>query len=149
MEKSTQILVIGGGVAGIQAALDSAEKGFEVNLIETGPSIGGVMSKLDKTFPTNDCSMCILAPRLVAAARHPNINIITSAQVKEIKGKAGDFKVKILKKARYVDLDKCTGCGDCTEACPVEVPNKYEENLTNRKVIYRPFAQATPSAFGI
>ena len=149
MEKSTQILVIGGGVAGIQAALDSAEKGFEVNLVEAGPSIGGVMSKLDKTFPTNDCSMCILAPRLVAAARQPNINIITSAQVKEIKGKAGYFKVKIIKKARYVDLDKCTGCGDCTEACPVEVPNKYEENLTNRKVIYRPFAQAIPSAFGI
>ena len=87
MEKSTQILVIGGGVAGIQAALDSAEKGFEVNLVEAGPSIGGVMSKLDKTFPTNDCSMCILAPRLVAAARHPNINIITSAQVRRLKEK--------------------------------------------------------------
>jgi len=146
---NNHVLIVGGGVAGIQAALDTAELGYEVNLIEASSSIGGDMAKLDKTFPTNDCSMCILAPRLVAAARHPNINIITSARVNKIEGEEGDFKVQISKKARYIDLDKCTGCGDCTEVCPVEVLNEYEENLTNRKVIYRSFAQAIPSAFVI
>ena len=148
MEKfsSNDVLIVGGGVAGIQAALDMAELGYKVNLIEAGPSIGGDMAKLDKTFPTNDCSMCILAPRLVATARHPNINIITSAQVREIEGEAGDFKVKILKKARYVDLDKCTGCGTCTQVCPVKIDDEYNQNLGKTKNIHIPYSQAVPLA---
>ena len=143
---NNHVLIVGGGVAGIQAALDTAELGYKVNLIEAGPSIGGDMAKLDKTFPTNDCSMCILAPRLVAAARHPNINIITSTQVREIEGEAGDFKVKILKRARYVDLDKCTGCGACTQVCPIKIDDEYNQNLCKTKNIHIPYPQAVPLA---
>jgi len=143
---NNHVLIVGGGVAGIQAALDLAELGYKVNLIEAGPSIGGDMAKLDKTFPTNDCSMCILSPRLVAAARHPNINIITSTQVREIEGEAGDFKVKIFKKARYVDLAKCTGCGACTQVCPIKIDDEYNQNLCKTKNIHIPYPQAVPLA---
>lgn len=143
---NNRVLIVGGGVAGIQAALDTAELGYQVDLVETSPSIGGDMAKLDKTFPTNDCSMCILAPRLVAAARHSNINIITCAQVKDIEGTAGDFKVKIFKKARYVDLDKCTGCGTCTRVCPIKIDDQYNQNLCKTKNIYIPYPQAIPLA---
>ena len=143
---NNHVLIVGGGVAGIQAALDITELGYEVNLIEAGPSIGGDMAKLDKTFPTNDCSMCILSPRLVAAARNANINIITSAEVREIEGDVGDFKVKIFKKARYVDLAKCTGCGACTQVCPIKIDDKYNQNLCKTKNIHIPYPQAVPLA---
>ncbi len=138
-------LVVGGGVAGMQAALDIANQGFKVYLVEKTSSIGGKMAMLDKTFPTLDCSACILTPKLSEVAHHPNIELMTYSEVEEIKGKAGDFKVKILKKARYVDPDKCSGCGDCVPVCPVEVPNAFDQDLGFRKAIYVPFPQATPN----
>ncbi|MFZ3383742.1 MAG: FAD-dependent oxidoreductase [Candidatus Methanoperedens sp.] len=138
------VAVVGGGIAGIQAALDLADSGFKTYLIESRPSIGGVMSQLDKTFPTNDCAMCILSPKLVETARHPNIELISYSDVKSISGKAGDFKVKVVKKARFVDETKCTGCGSCTEKCPSKVPDEYNAGMSKRKSIYIPFAQAIP-----
>lgn len=113
-------LVVGGGIGGIQTALDLADSGFKVYLVEKKASIGGVMAQLDKTFPTNDCAMCILAPKLVSVARHPNIDIITQAQISEVSGSAGNFLVSLRKKARYVDVEKCTGCGLCMQNCPVQ-----------------------------
>jgi len=142
MEKA--VLVIGGGIAGIQAALDLADKGISVHLVEKSPSIGGRMAQLDKTFPTNDCSICILAPKMADCYAHPNINVMTYSEVKEVSGSAGDFTVKVLKKARYVDESKCTGCCECIEKCPVKVPNEWEQNLGVRKAIYLPFMQAVP-----
>ncbi|HIH44250.1 MAG TPA: CoB--CoM heterodisulfide reductase iron-sulfur subunit A family protein, partial [Candidatus Methanoperedenaceae archaeon] len=138
------VAVIGGGVAGIQASLDLAESGFKVYLIESRPSIGGVMSQLDKTFPTNDCAMCILSPKLVEAGRHPNIELLSYTDALSVSGSAGDFRVKIKKKARYVDAAKCTGCGTCTEKCPVKVPDEYNAGTSKRKCIYIPFPQAIP-----
>jgi heterodisulfide reductase subunit A len=138
------VAVVGGGIAGIQAALDLADSGFKTYLIESRPSIGGVMSQLDKTFPTNDCAMCILSPKLVETARHPNIELLGYSDVKSITGKAGDFRVKVLRKARYVDETKCTGCGTCTEKCPSKVPDEYNAGMSKRKSIYIPFAQAIP-----
>ncbi len=113
------VLVVGGGIGGIQAALDLADSGFKVYLLEKEPSIGGVMAQLDKTFPTNDCSMCILAPKLVSVARHPNIKVITNADIEEISGSAGHFVVQIKKRPRFIDEEKCTGCGLCMQNCPV------------------------------
>ncbi|NJD76447.1 MAG: CoB--CoM heterodisulfide reductase iron-sulfur subunit A family protein [Candidatus Methanoperedens sp.] len=138
------VAVVGGGIAGIQAALDLADSGFKTYLIESRPSIGGVMSQLDKTFPTNDCAMCILSPKLVETGRHPNIELLSYSDVKSISGKAGDFKVKVVKKARYVDDAKCTGCGTCTEKCPTKVLDEYNAGMSKRKAIYIPFAQAIP-----
>lgn len=138
------VAVVGGGIAGIQAALDLADSGFKTYLIESRPSIGGVMSQLDKTFPTNDCAMCILSPKLVETARHPNIELLAYSDVKSITGKAGDFKVKVVNKARYVDETKCTGCGSCTEKCPSKVADEYNAGMSKRKSIYIPFAQAIP-----
>ncbi|MCZ7395766.1 MAG: FAD-dependent oxidoreductase [Candidatus Methanoperedens sp.] len=138
------VAVVGGGIAGIQAALDLADSGFKTYLIESRPSIGGVMSQLDKTFPTNDCAMCILSPKLVETGRHPNIELLSYSDVKSITGKAGDFKVNVVKKARYVDDTKCTGCGNCTEKCPSKVPDEYNAGMSKRKSIYIPFAQAIP-----
>ncbi len=114
-EKVGTVLVIGAGIGGIQAALDLAESGYYVYLLEKSPSIGGFMARLDKTFPTNDCAMCILSPKLVECGRHLNINLITCAELKEVSGEAGRFQVKILRKPRYVDLGKCTGCGLCAQ----------------------------------
>ena len=153
-EKATKskgsVLVVGGGIGGVQAALDMADAGFKVYMVEKTPSIGGVMSQLDKTFPTNDCSMCILSPKLVEAGRHNNIELISMAEVIEFSGEPGNFKAKILKHPRYVSLDDCKGCGDCADACPVNNRvNIYEEGLMERKAIYRPFDQAMPSAFAI
>jgi len=113
------VLVIGGGIGGIQAALDLADSGFYVYLVEKSPAIGGRMSQLDKTFPTNDCSMCIMSPKLVECGRHLNIEIITYADIESIEGSAGDFEVTINKRARSVNTDICTGCGSCVENCPV------------------------------
>ena len=117
MNKS--VLVIGGGIAGIQASIDLANMGFQVYLVEKSPSIGGRMAQLDKTFPTNDCAMCILAPKMIEASRHPNIRLLTYSEIEGVTGEAGNFKVKIRKKARFVDEYKCTGCGDCWNNCPV------------------------------
>ncbi len=142
-------LVIGGGIAGIQASLDLADSGFKVYLIDESPSIGGTMAQLDKTFPTNDCSMCILAPKLVGAGRHPNIELITKAELKEVSGKAGNFEATLLKRPRFVDVKKCTGCGICAQNCPTEAPNEFDENMGIRKSIYVPFPQAVPLKYTI
>ena len=142
------VLVIGGGIAGIQCSLDLTELGFKVYLVERTPSIGGRMAQLDKTFPTNDCSLCILAPKMVEVFRNPNIELLTYHEVKEITGAAGDFTATILKKPRYIDETKCKGCGDCAAKCPkIEVPNLFDMNLGKRKSIYIPFPQAVPPIY--
>jgi heterodisulfide reductase subunit A len=141
-----EALVIGGGVAGIQAALDLADTGYKVYLVEKSPSIGGKMAQLDKTFPTMDCSICILAPKMSEVGRHPNIELLTNSEVVEISGYIGNFKVKVQKKPRYVTKE-CTACGDCIDVCPVEVPNEFDVGLTWRKAIYIPFAQAVPALY--
>ena len=138
-------LVIGGGIAGIQTALDIADAGFEVDIVEKQPTIGGKMTQLDKTFPTLDCAACILTPKMVDCAQNENINIYAYSEVEEVKGFVGNFSVKIRKKARYVDATKCTGCGLCTEKCPQKkVPNEFNLGMDNRRAIYIPFAQAVP-----
>jgi len=137
-------VVIGGGIAGIQASLDLADRGFEVHLVEKSPSIGGHMAQLDKTFPTNDCSMCILSPKMIMCADHANIKLHTYSEVEGVSGDFPKFKVTIKEKARYVDVTKCTGCGDCIAKCPVKVPWEFEEGLAQRKAIYLPFPQAVP-----
>jgi heterodisulfide reductase subunit A len=141
-------MVIGGGVAGIQAALDLADSGYYVYLIEKSPSIGGIMATLDKTFPTMDCSICILGPKMSDVQNHPNINLMAYSEVKKISGYVGNFKAEILRKARYVTED-CTACGECKDSCPVAVPDKTDGNLSWRKAIYMPFPQAVPSQFVI
>ncbi|MFO7674877.1 MAG: FAD-dependent oxidoreductase [bacterium] len=143
---SGAVLVVGGGIGGVQTALDLADSGYKVYLVEKQAGIGGVMAMLDKTFPTNDCSMCILSPKLVAAARHHNIELLTLTEVLGIEGQAGDFTVRLKRHARYVDLDKCTGCGDCLAKCPVKLPNDFEGGLAERRAIYRLYAQAVPNA---
>jgi heterodisulfide reductase subunit A len=142
-------LVVGGGVAGMQAALDIANQGFKVYLLEQSPSIGGRMAMIDKTFPTLDCSACILTPRLSETSRHPNIEVLSYSEIKSISGEVGNFKVKVRRKARYVDEKKCSACGDCVPVCPVEVPNSFDQGLGFRKAIYSPFPQATPAAYTI
>lgn len=139
-------LVIGGGIAGIQTALDIADAGYEVDIVEKTPSIGGRMSQIDKTFPTLDCSACILTPKMVDAAAHEKIKIYTYSEVENVSGFVGDFTVDIRKKARSVDMDKCTGCGVCQEKCPSKkTPSEFNRGLNNRSAIYTPFAQAIPN----
>ena len=139
-------LVIGGGIAGIQTALDIADAGYEVDIVEKTPSIGGRMSQLDKTFPTLDCSACILTPKMVEAASHEKINIYTYSEVDKVSGFVGDFKVDIRKKARYVDVNKCTGCGVCQQKCPSKKAfSEFNQGLNKRPAIYTPFAQAIPN----
>ena len=148
-EKSPVIkraLVIGGGIAGVSAALDIAEAGFFVDIVETLPSIGGRMAQLDKTFPTLDCSACILTPTMVDAAAHKNITLYTYSRVEKVEGFVGNFTVTIRKKARSVVLSKCTGCGDCFSICPVKkIPSEFDSGLVGRTAIYTPFAQAVPN----
>jgi heterodisulfide reductase subunit A len=139
-------MVIGGGVAGIQAALDMADAGYKVYLVERSGSIGGRMAQIDKTFPTMDCSICILAPKMSEVGRHPNIELLTLSEVQEVSGHIGNFRVKVLKRARYV-TNECTNCGDCIEACPQITPDEFEAGLSIRRAIYIPFAQAVPSKF--
>jgi heterodisulfide reductase subunit A-like polyferredoxin len=142
------VLVIGGGIAGIQTSLDLTELGFKVYLVEKQPSIGGHMAQFDKLFPSNDCSLCVLAPRMVAVYRNPNIHLFTLSEVKEVKGYLGNFEVTINKKPRYIDESKCKGCGDCAAKCPkIEAPNPFDMNLGKRKSIYMPFPQATPPIY--
>ncbi|MGZ3534785.1 MAG: NAD(P)-binding protein, partial [Thermodesulfobacteriota bacterium] len=143
------VLVVGAGIGGIQTSLDLAESGFKVYLLEKSLSIGGTMAQLDKTFPTNDCSMCIMSPKLVDAGRHRNIQILTNAKVQAVQGEPGHFKVRIQKKARYVSIENCKACGECAKVCPVKIPNDYEQGLVTRAAAYQLFAQAMPSAYGI
>jgi heterodisulfide reductase subunit A-like polyferredoxin len=143
------VLVVGGGIGGVQAALDLAESGFFVYLVENKPAIGGVMSQLDKTFPTNDCSMCILSPKVVEAGRNLNIRLLTYSEVKDIRGEPGNFQVTVLQRPRYVDLSRCTACGECAKVCPVDRVNEYDEGLSTRKAIYKLYPQAIPSGFAV
>jgi len=144
-------MVIGGGIAGIQAALDIAGAGYKTYLVEKSSTIGGKMAMLDKTFPTLDCSACILTPRMVDVSRHPNIELLTCSKVESLEGFVGNFTVKVRKRARYVDSKVCTSCSDCTRHCPVDVPAEWEQGLANatRKAIYRSFPQAVPNTFVI
>jgi heterodisulfide reductase subunit A len=146
---SKEVLVIGGGIAGIQASLDLADQGTTVYLLERLPSIGGKMAQLDKTFPTNDCSICIMGPKLFEVERHPNTQLLTYAEVEEVQGEAGNFTVKLRKKARFVDEDKCTACGLCAEKCPVDVPDQFNMNMGTRSAIYKYFPQGVPSVYTI
>ncbi|MBE0430281.1 MAG: FAD-dependent oxidoreductase [Dehalococcoidia bacterium] len=143
------VLVVGGGIGGIQTSLDLAESGYYVYLVERTPSIGGVMAQLDKTFPTNDCSMCILSPKLVECGRHLNIELLTYSELLDIKGRPGNFIVSVKKKARFVDGAKCTGCGLCAQGCPVTMKNEYDQGLVQRKAIYTPFLQSVPNTYVI
>jgi heterodisulfide reductase subunit A len=138
------VVVIGAGIAGIQAALDIANHGIHVDLVERDPSIGGHMAQLDKTFPTNDCSMCILSPKMVDVQRHPLITMHTCAEVEKIEGEVGHFLVTVKKHPRYVDESACNGCGDCIQICPVEVYNRFDAGLGVRKAIYKPHLQVVP-----
>ncbi|NWG10971.1 CoB--CoM heterodisulfide reductase iron-sulfur subunit A family protein [Candidatus Bathyarchaeota archaeon] len=148
-KKVGAVLVVGGGVAGVQASLDLADSGFKVYLIDQGPSIGGVMAQLDKTFPTNDCSMCILSPKLVATGRHPNISILTNAEITGLSGEAGNFEVKLRKRSRYIIEEKCNGCGLCAQKCPIEAVDMYNEGLAQRSAIYVDYPQAVPLKYKI
>jgi heterodisulfide reductase subunit A-like polyferredoxin len=142
-------LVVGGGIGGMQAALDLANGGIKVYLAERGPAIGGVMAQLDKTFPTNDCAMCTMAPRLVEIGRHKDIDILTLSEVERVDGLPGNFTVSIKREPRFIDATKCTGCGACTTDCPVTLPSEFDQGLGQRKAIYRPFPQAVPNIFAI
>ncbi|NVM52874.1 MAG: CoB--CoM heterodisulfide reductase iron-sulfur subunit A family protein [Candidatus Helarchaeota archaeon] len=148
-KKVGAVLVVGGGIAGIQTSLDLAELGFKVFLLENSSAIGGRMSQLDKTFPTNDCAMCILSPKLVETGRHHNVEIITHADIEKVDGEAGNFNVTIKKHPRYVDIENCTGCGLCAEWCPVEFVNEYDEGLRKRKSIFIKYPQAIPKLASI
>ncbi len=139
------VMVVGGGIAGIQASYDLAEMGVPVFLVENSPSIGGRMAQLDKTFPTNDCSACILAPKVTDTFNHPLVKTLTWSEIVEIKGEAPDFTAVIKRKPRYVDEDLCKGCNDCIEVCPVKKKSEFDMGVGNRKAIYKPFAQAVPN----
>ena len=141
---SKSVLVIGGGIAGIQAALDLGDMGIQVHLVENKPSIGGRMAQLDKTFPTNDCSICILSPKMADCFRHPNITLHTYSEVEEVRGTAGNFSVRVLKKARFVKETECVGCNDCSVKCPVRVPDEFDMELRRRSAIYLYFLQSLP-----
>jgi heterodisulfide reductase subunit A len=147
--KSKPVLVIGGGIAGIQAAIDLGNTGIKVHLIESKPSIGGRMAQLDKTFPTNDCSICILAPKMAECYRHSNIILHTYSEVKEVTGLSGNFTVKVVKKARFVKEEECVGCGDCVIKCPVRVPDEFDVEIRHRSAIYLYFLQAIPMVMTI
>ncbi|OGO28434.1 MAG: hypothetical protein A2Z16_09295 [Chloroflexi bacterium RBG_16_54_18] len=143
------VMVVGGGIAGMQASLDLADQGFRVFLVETQSAIGGKMAQLDKTFPTNDCAMCTISPKLVETGRHTNIEVLTNAEITQLKGSAGNFSVQVRHKPRYVDPSKCVACGDCTQVCPVIVPDRYNEGLIKRRAVFKLYPQAVPNAFAI
>jgi len=149
MTKVGAVLVAGGGIGGMQAALDLAESDFKVYLVERSPSIGGVMAQLDKTFPTNDCAMCTMAPRLVEVARHPNIELLTHSEIEGVSGEAGRFEVAVRRRTRYVDEQKCTGCGICAEHCPVLTRDAFNCGLSARPAVYLLYPQAIPRIYSI
>ncbi len=148
-EKIGAVMVVGGGISGLQSALDLADSGFKVYLVEKQPSIGGTMAQLDKTFPTNDCAMCIMAPKLVATGRHHNIDLITNADIAIVDGQEGNFTVTVKQRAFRVDPTKCTGCGSCAQKCPIEVTDEYNEGTKVRKAIYVRYPQAVPLVYSI
>ena len=143
------VLVVGAGIGGMQAALDLADSGLLVHMVNEEPSVGGTMSRLDKTFPTGDCAMCMISPRMVESSRHPNIKMHTLASVSAVTGEEGDFTATIHQKARYVHPDRCTGCGDCEPKCPSKVFNVFNQGLDKRKAIYALFPQAVPNTRAI
>ncbi len=143
------VMVVGGGIAGLQAALDTANAGFKVFLVEKDISLGGIMAKLDKTFPTNDCSTCMISPKLIEVGMHPDIEVITQAEVEDIAGEPGNFTVTLHQAPRYIDLAKCTACGDCAKVCPVDMPAEFDEGLGVRRAAYRHFPQTIPAQFAI
>ncbi len=143
------VLIVGAGISGMQAALDTADKGYRVIMLERSSTIGGNMVKLDKTFPTNDCSICTAAPKMVEVARHPNITLMTYAEIMSLEGEVGDYTAHVYRKSAYVDPDMCTGCGDCATACPVEVINPFDDKLSKRKGISIEFPQAVPIVYSI
>jgi len=142
-------MVVGGGIAGIQASLDLAEAGYKVYLVEQKSAIGGHMAQLDKTFPTNDCAMCIVSPKLVDCGRHRNIELLVDSDVMGVRGEAGNFTVRVRTRPRYIDLDKCTGCGDCANVCPVIIPSHFDEGLAVQRAVYKLYPQAVPNAYAI
>ena len=142
-------LVVGGGIGGMQAALDLAEAGIKVFLAESTPAIGGTMAQLDKTFPTNDCAMCIMSPKLVDVGRHLNIQVITNSDLERLEGDPGSFQATLVRRPRYVRLDRCTGCGECTAACPIDRPDEFNWGLSDRKAVYKRYPQAIPNAYAI
>jgi len=155
MDKETEkkvsgsMMVVGGGIAGIQTALDLANSGFFVYLVEKSPAIGGIMSQLDKTFPTNDCSMCIISPKLVEVNRHLNIGLLTNSDLLAVEGKPGRFRARVLKRPRYIDQSKCTSCGECAKVCPISISNEFDQGLSTRKAAFKKYPQASPTAYAI
>ncbi len=147
--KRGSVLIVGGGIGGMQAALDLADSGFKVHMVQKDSSIGGTMVMLDKTFPTGDCAMCMISPKMVEVGRHENIDIHTLAEVVSVEGDPGNFTIKVKMKPRFVDPDKCTGCGICEEKCPKKVTSEYEQGLTKRKAVYSLFPQAVPNTRAI
>lgn len=143
------VLVLGGGITAMQSSLDLADSGYQVYMVTDQPSIGGNMVRLDKTFPTNDCSMCIVSPKLVAVGNHPNIKIITMSDIEKFEGAPGNFRVAAKKRARFIDESTCTGCGECSVVCPVHVPDTQNEGLNDRRAVYRLYPQAVPNWFAV
>ncbi|UCG24771.1 MAG: FAD-dependent oxidoreductase, partial [Chloroflexota bacterium] len=143
------VMVVGGGIAGMQASLDLADAGFKVYLVEKEPAIGGRMAALDKTFPTNDCAMCTISPRLVSTAGHHNIEVLTNTELTKLEGQPGQFKATVRRAPRYIDVQKCTACGDCAAVCPIVLPDQFNGELNQRKAAYKLYPQAVPNAFAI
>jgi heterodisulfide reductase subunit A len=148
-KKVGAVMVVGGGVAGMQASLDLADAGYYVHLVDKSPTIGGIMAQLDKTFPTNDCAMCIISPKLVEVGRHLNVNMITNTEVEGLDGEAGSFTAKLINHPRYIDLEKCTACGECSRVCPATAVNEFNERLDLREATYMRYPQAMPRGFVI
>jgi heterodisulfide reductase subunit A-like polyferredoxin len=143
------VMVVGGGIAGMQASLDLAESGFKVYLVESKSAIGGHMAQLDKTFPTNDCAMCNISPKLVDVGRHINIEILPDTEVVKVDGEAGNFTATVRHKPRYIDVAKCTGCGECAQVCPVVIPGRFDEGMVQQRAAYKLYPQAIPNAYAI